>query len=235
MLELYLKYIQEVEGNSPKKQLDQIKKATSKELGGEGKGNLNNDVISRMGPSMKYHYKDKNDIDTRKSIYKKRTKGNKKTDKSGIYKFESYLERIQERLEEDSRVKRIRETKKYIWLYHGTSRKAFEFIRRNGIDPAYIGSGVGAPKEHPTGKDAISYTTNKHYASAYTGGIFKPGPVLLVKVPTKDLFFGIRDRWSFGYLDEYQSPYKIPIKDIVSPEMDLYKKLEKDLDYLQWS
>jgi len=87
MLDKYLLYIQEDKGNSPKKQLTQIKRAISKRLSNSGKGNLNNDVITRMGKSMKYHYKDKNDIETRKRLFKRRISGSKHTDKKGIYNF----------------------------------------------------------------------------------------------------------------------------------------------------
>ena len=44
-----------------------------------------------------------------------------------------YLERIQEASTEGSDVKRVRESSKYMWLYHGTPSEAIESIKKNGI------------------------------------------------------------------------------------------------------
>lgn len=137
-------------------------------------------------------------------------------------------------MEENPIVKKIRTTKSFIWLYHGTPFKNINNIKKNGIDPKYSGTTMGAPKEHPSGKNAISYTTCKMYALSYTG-IIKPGAVLLVKVPTKTLFFGIRKKWMRKlYLDEYQSIDKIKPWDVLFPGTLEYKKIEKESQYLQY-
>lgn len=121
-----------------------------------------------------------------------------------------------------------RERQKYVWLYHSTPEKNIEKIKEEGLDPKYIGTTHGATSEHPSKKPCLSYSSHKGY-SVIWGGLRDREP-LLVKVPTKDLFFGIRDP-VFGF-DEYLSIHKIPPKHIVFPEDPLYRKIEKKTPYL---
>jgi len=127
--------------------------------------------------------------------------------------------------EEDPIVKQIRNSKKFIWLYHGTKEEFLDDIRKNGLKVDKMGTNMGAISYHPSKKQALSYTTNKMYAMTYTRGNIKEP--LLVLVPTKDLFFG-----TGGRFNEYISTYNISKQNIIFPDDLKYKKIEKDNKYL---
>ncbi len=92
-------------------------------------------------------------------------------------------------LPEDPVAKKFRERKKKIWLYHSIPKKNIINVRNKGLDIKYHGITHGSPIEHPTGKPAFSYSTNKSYSVIWGS---KEG-VVLVHAPTKDLFFAIRN------------------------------------------
>jgi len=147
--------------------------------------------------------------------------------------IENYLKGLHEGLfssdAEKPEIKQIRETKKYIWLYHSSPPKNYKDIKENGLDPNHQGETHGSPMEHPSGKKALSYSSSKIYSMFWSGSLNDSEP-LLVKVPTDELFFGTRvakKDW-----DEYQSPKIIRAKDVVFPDSLRYKKIESESSYL---
>jgi hypothetical protein len=152
----------------------------------------------------------------------------------GLDKYLIYLQEFfwQSSVSENPDALTFRKRNNFLWLYHGTMIKYKDSIIKHGLDPAFMGTSRGAPVEHPTGKNALSYSTNKSYAGTYTGVFGDRNFVLLCKVPNKDLFFGIRSKWGDSYLDEYQSIYIIKPKDILFPENNKYKEIENKMKYL---
>jgi hypothetical protein len=135
------------------------------------------------------------------------------------------------KLPEDPIVKRFRKTKSKMWLYHSVPKKTIDNVKQKGLDLKYHGTTHGSPVEHPSGKPAFSYSTNKSYAAVWGD----KDSVLLVNVPTKDLFFGIRTTM-FGWkedIDEYQDINNIKPQDIIFPGDSKYIKIEKIIPYLK--
>jgi len=54
-----------------------------------------------------------------------------------------------------------------------------------------MGSTYYAPIEHPSGKGALSYSSSKSYSKVWGDWLWRGSVTLLVKVPTRDLFFAI--------------------------------------------
>ena len=133
------------------------------------------------------------------------------------------------KMPEDPIAKRFRKKKSKMWLFHSTKKKHLENVKRKGLDMRYHGTSHYSPVEHPSGKPAFSYSTNKSYSVIWGD----KDAVLLVNVPTKDLFFAIRDKWEWGdFMDEYQSPINIKPKDIIFPGDSRFNKIEKIIPYL---
>lgn len=124
-----------------------------------------------------------------------------------------------------------RETKPFVWLYHTSPEKNVDNIKRVGLSPSYMGGTHYAPIEHPSGKKALSYSSSKAYSMVWGG--WGKNVTLLVKVPTKDLFFAIRDKRR-GW-DEYQSIDRILPKNIVFPDNKKYGDIERGFSYLDSS
>jgi hypothetical protein len=131
-------------------------------------------------------------------------------------------------LPEEPITKRFREKSKRMWLYHTIPKNKIQSVKSRGLHLDFHGLSHGSPIEHPSGKPALSYSTNKSYSAVWGD----KNNVLLVSVPTKDLFFAIRKKWMGVFLDEYQDINNIKPKDILFPDNEKYKKIEKMIPYL---
>jgi hypothetical protein len=132
-------------------------------------------------------------------------------------------------LPENLIAKRFREKQNKMWLYHTIPKKMITSVKTKGLDLKYHGTSHGSPIEHPSGKPALSYSTNKSYSAIWGDKDY----ILLVHVPTKDLFFAIRKKWMGTFLDEYQDINNIKPKDIIFPGDSRYEKIENITPYLE--
>lgn len=143
----------------------------------------------------------------------------------------TYLTFLNESSEKES-ILRIRKNEKAVWLYHTTEKKYVDNIKKNGLDPNFMGQEHAAYSQHPTGKPTLSYSSYKAYSKMY-GGI-----TLLVLVPTDNLFFAIHSKpkwYSRHGADEYLSTKIIEPKNIIFPNDKRYDEIEKENSYLDTS
>lgn len=134
---------------------------------------------------------------------------------------------------ENPELKNRRLKQKFVWLYHSILEKNTNNIKLKGLSPEYHGSTHGAPVEHPSGKNTLSYSSSKAYSTIW--GSATEQTTLIVKVPTDELFFAQRSKMAGRFIDEYLSPKKIFPKDIVFSDSPLFKQIEDTNSYLDSS
>src|SRR4030042_4340931 len=81
-----------------------------------------------------------------------------------MFSFYRLVEGIFSSDPEKELLKRERETKPFIWLYHTSPAKNIDSIKKVGLSPSFMGSTHHAPVEHRLGKSALSYFSSKVYS-----------------------------------------------------------------------